>query len=135
MPRSGRVEDRSIGVRHNDIRRAAADLPAARTATSGSTYGRLYANDGAMTPGVDGDTPDGVSPDAIREIIDRLRAESPVHIMQVGGSRNKAIQVVPSRPCRMPQRQHPVQYARCTNKHLVERMVRHAQLIQPLTEA
>ena len=38
-------------------------------------YGRLYANDGAMTPGVDGDTPDGMSLDAIRDIITRLRAE------------------------------------------------------------
>jgi group II intron reverse transcriptase/maturase len=38
-------------------------------------YGRLYANDGAMTPGVDGDTPDGMSLDAIRDIIARLRAE------------------------------------------------------------
>lgn len=38
-------------------------------------YGRIYANDGAMTPGADGRTPDGMSLDAIREIIDRLRAE------------------------------------------------------------
>ncbi|BCJ53029.1 maturase [Actinoplanes sp. NBRC 14428] len=38
-------------------------------------YGRIYANDGAMTPGVDGKTPDGMSLEAIRDIIDRLRAE------------------------------------------------------------
>ena len=38
-------------------------------------YGRLYANDGAMTPGVDGETPDGMSLDTIRDIIERLRAE------------------------------------------------------------
>jgi group II intron reverse transcriptase/maturase len=38
-------------------------------------YGRVYANDGAMTPGADGDTPDGMSLEAIREIIGRLRAE------------------------------------------------------------
>jgi retron-type reverse transcriptase len=38
-------------------------------------YGRVYANDGAMTPGADGKTPDGMSLDTIREIIDRLRAE------------------------------------------------------------
>lgn len=38
-------------------------------------YGRIYANDGAMTPGADGKTPDGMSLGAIREIIDRLRAE------------------------------------------------------------
>lgn len=38
-------------------------------------YGRIYANDGAMTPGADGATPDGMSLDTIREIIDRLRAE------------------------------------------------------------
>lgn len=37
-------------------------------------YGRIYANDGAMTPGVDGKTPDGMSLDTIREIIGRLRA-------------------------------------------------------------
>jgi len=38
-------------------------------------YGRIYANDGAMTPGVDGKTPDGMSLETIRDIIDRLRAE------------------------------------------------------------
>lgn len=38
-------------------------------------YGRIYANDGAMTPGVDGETPDGMSLDTIRDIISRLRTE------------------------------------------------------------
>src|SRR3954447_16871926 len=38
-------------------------------------YGRIYANDGAMTAGVDGRTPDGMGLGAIRDIIDRLRAE------------------------------------------------------------
>lgn len=38
-------------------------------------YGRIYANDGAMTPGVDGVTPDGMSLAAIREVIGLLRAE------------------------------------------------------------
>lgn len=38
-------------------------------------YGRIYANDGAMTPGADGETPDGMSLERIREIIDDLRAE------------------------------------------------------------
>src|SRR3954465_13250128 len=38
-------------------------------------YGRIYANDGAMTPGVDGVTPDGMSLEAIREVIGLLRAE------------------------------------------------------------
>ncbi|MFL5913030.1 MAG: reverse transcriptase/maturase family protein [Gaiellaceae bacterium] len=38
-------------------------------------YGRIYANEGAMTPGADGKTPDGMSLDTIREIITRLRAE------------------------------------------------------------
>src|SRR4051794_787958 len=38
-------------------------------------YGRIYANDGAMTAGVDGHTPDGMGLGAIRDIIDRLRAE------------------------------------------------------------
>lgn len=38
-------------------------------------YGRIYANDGAMTPGVDGATPDGMSLDVVRDIIGRLRAQ------------------------------------------------------------
>jgi hypothetical protein len=38
-------------------------------------YGRIYANDGAMTAGVDGETPDGMSLGTIRDIIGRLRAE------------------------------------------------------------
>src|SRR4029078_3199129 len=38
-------------------------------------YGRIYANDGAMTAGVDGETPDGMSLGIIKEIIGRLRAE------------------------------------------------------------
>src|SRR3954451_14587969 len=38
-------------------------------------YGRIYANDGAMTPRVDGETPDGMSLGTIQEIIGRLRAE------------------------------------------------------------
>jgi group II intron reverse transcriptase/maturase len=38
-------------------------------------YGRIYANDGAMTPGADGKTPDGMSLETTREIIARLRAE------------------------------------------------------------
>ena len=38
-------------------------------------YGRVYANDGVMTPGADGRTPDGMSLEVIREILGRLRAE------------------------------------------------------------
>jgi retron-type reverse transcriptase len=38
-------------------------------------YGRIYANDGAMTAGVDGETPDGMSLGTIQEIIGRLRTE------------------------------------------------------------
>ncbi|MFI7704667.1 reverse transcriptase domain-containing protein [Nonomuraea sp. NPDC049480] len=38
-------------------------------------YGRIYANNGAMTPGVDGATPDGMSLEQIRQIIGLLRAE------------------------------------------------------------
>jgi group II intron reverse transcriptase/maturase len=38
-------------------------------------YGRIYANDGAMTPGADGMTPDGMSLETIREVIGLLRAE------------------------------------------------------------
>jgi group II intron reverse transcriptase/maturase len=38
-------------------------------------YGRLYSNDGAMTPGVDGETPDGMSLARIGRVIDALRHE------------------------------------------------------------
>jgi retron-type reverse transcriptase len=38
-------------------------------------YGRLYSNDGAMTPGADGETVDGMSLDGIGRIIGALRRE------------------------------------------------------------
>jgi group II intron reverse transcriptase/maturase len=38
-------------------------------------YGRLYSNHGAMTPGVDGETVDGMSLDKIGSIMDALRHE------------------------------------------------------------
>jgi group II intron reverse transcriptase/maturase len=38
-------------------------------------YGRLYSNDGAMTPGVTGETVDGMSLEKIERIIDALRHE------------------------------------------------------------
>ena len=38
-------------------------------------YGRLYSNKGAMTPGTDGETPDGMSQAKIDRIIDALRHE------------------------------------------------------------
>src|SRR5918992_4466396 len=38
-------------------------------------YGRLYSNQGAMTPGVDGETVDGMSPAKIERIIDAVRHE------------------------------------------------------------
>jgi group II intron reverse transcriptase/maturase len=38
-------------------------------------YGRIYANDGAMTPGVTGETADGMSLGKIGRIIDALRCE------------------------------------------------------------
>lgn len=38
-------------------------------------YGRIYANKGAMTPGVDGETADGMSMSKIDKIIDALRHE------------------------------------------------------------
>src|SRR5574341_823400 len=38
-------------------------------------YGRLYANKGAMTPGVDGETVDGMSLEKIGRIIDAMRHE------------------------------------------------------------
>ena len=36
-------------------------------------YGRIYANHGAMTPGADGETADGMSTGKIRSIIHALR--------------------------------------------------------------
>jgi hypothetical protein len=38
-------------------------------------YGRIYANHGAMTPGADGETADGMSPARIGRITDALRHE------------------------------------------------------------
>ena len=38
-------------------------------------YGRIYANHGAMTPGADGETADGMSPARTGRIIDALRHE------------------------------------------------------------
>ena len=38
-------------------------------------YGRIYANHGAMTPGADGETADGMSLAGIGRIIDALRHE------------------------------------------------------------
>ena len=38
-------------------------------------YGRIYANHGAMTPGADGETVDGMSLGKIGRIIDALRHE------------------------------------------------------------
>jgi retron-type reverse transcriptase len=38
-------------------------------------YGRIYANHGAMTPGADGETADGMSLAKIGRIIDALRHE------------------------------------------------------------
>ncbi len=38
-------------------------------------YGRLYSNHGAMTPGVTGETVDGMSLDKIGRVIDALRHE------------------------------------------------------------
>jgi retron-type reverse transcriptase len=38
-------------------------------------YGRIYSNRGAMTPGVDQETPDGMSLAQIGRIIDALRHE------------------------------------------------------------
>ena len=38
-------------------------------------YGRIYANQGAMTPGPDAETADGMSMDKIQRIIDAMRHE------------------------------------------------------------
>jgi retron-type reverse transcriptase len=38
-------------------------------------YGRLYSNKGAMTPGVNGETVDGMSLGKIEHVIDALRHE------------------------------------------------------------
>ena len=41
-------------------------------------YGNIYSNHGAMTPGADGETADGMSPAKIERIIDALRHELPI---------------------------------------------------------
>jgi len=38
-------------------------------------YGKIYANQGAMTPGVTGETADGMSEDKICKITEAMRAE------------------------------------------------------------
>ena len=38
-------------------------------------YGRIYANQGAMTPGADAETADGMSEDKIDQIIEAMRHE------------------------------------------------------------
>ena len=38
-------------------------------------YGRIYSNDGAMTPGATPETVDGMSPGKIRAIIEQVRHE------------------------------------------------------------
>ena len=43
-------------------------------------YGRIYSNKGAMTPGVTGETADGMSMEKIERIIDALRHEAQVCI-------------------------------------------------------
>ena len=38
-------------------------------------YGRIYSNEGAMTPGAGGETADGMSEEKIEQIIDAMRHE------------------------------------------------------------
>ena len=52
-------------------------------------YGRLYSNQGAMTPGVDGETVDGMSLGKTGRIIDALRHEAPRHIPSSAGRNSK----------------------------------------------
>jgi group II intron reverse transcriptase/maturase len=65
-------------------------------------YGRIYANKGAMTPGVTGETADGMSLAKIDRIIDALRAEryrwSPVkrvHIEKKGSKKKRPLGLPP----------------------------------------
>src|SRR5713226_6695390 len=50
-------------------------------------YGRIYSNQGAMTPGADGETADGMSTDKIGRIIDAVRHEryrfKPVRVVRI----------------------------------------------------
>ena len=63
-------------------------------------YGRIYSNKGAMTPGVNGETADGMSMEKIERIIDALRYEryrfSPVRWVYVPKKNGKL------RPLGMP---------------------------------
>ncbi len=65
-------------------------------------YGRIYANKGAMTPGVTGETADGMSLEKIGSIIDALRAErfrfSParrVYIEKKGSTKKRPLGLPP----------------------------------------
>lgn len=65
-------------------------------------YGRIYANKGAMTPGVTKETADGMSPEKIGSIIDALRAEryrwSParrVYIEKKGSTKKRPLGLPP----------------------------------------
>ena len=40
-----------------------------------TAYGRIYANQGAMTPGADAETADGMSEDKIDQIVEAIRQE------------------------------------------------------------
>ena len=65
-------------------------------------YGRIYANRGAMTPGVTNETADGMSLEKIGSIIDALRAEryrwSParrVYIKKKGSTKKRPLVLQP----------------------------------------
>ena len=50
-----------------------------------TAYGRIYSNKGAMTPGVTGETADGMSIEKIERIIDALRHEAHCCIARAAG--------------------------------------------------
>ena len=65
-------------------------------------YGRIYSNKGAMTPGVTGETADGMSMEKIERIIDALRHEryrfSPVRPGPPGADPEEERETAPARP-------------------------------------
>lgn len=64
---------RKLGQQHQPLTRIYRSLYSVDLFLA--AYGKIYRNDGAMTPGVDDDTADGMSVDLIESIIEELRYE------------------------------------------------------------
>src|SRR5882672_2902716 len=93
-----------------------------------AAYGKIYSNQGAMTPGVGRETADGMSEDKIDQIIEAMRHEryrfSParrVYIPKKNGSNYSEVLWNPARQTRSDVRNLvdlPQDFRRCTNGKL-----------------